>query len=1008
MFKKIFLTFILGIIGIFTILNINEINAAAEEPDTLIVHYFRYNGDYDDGWNLWLWPQGGNGAGYAFDSDGATVTTDSWGAIATIDMVANGMTGVSQIGLIVRLNDWAAKDVDKDRYITVPATVENGELHVYLVQGDERIGYSEDDPEGPDKSNKIISAYFSDVNTIVFNLTTSVSTDDIVLKINGTEVSPQSINIILNSGYMILDSTVDLENTYALTADFGDSTYEYLVTFDGIYDTDEFEASYYYDGDDLGAVVSENTTSFRIWAPVSSQVVLNIYDSGTPAYLIAKDSTATDTPSQQITMDKSFKGTWATTVEENLHGKYYTFTVTNGISSNEIIDPYAKSAGVNGVRGMVVDFSQTNPDGFEYGDRPDTIDNYTDAVIYELHVRDLTTHESWEVDTDLKESYRGKFMGLSVTGTTYEGVATGLDHIIDLGVTHVQLLPFFDYGNAVDESGSDNQFNWGYMPLNFNVLEGYYSTNPYDGEVRINEFKQVVTAFTDNNLSIIMDVVYNHTGQSADSNFNLIIPGYYHRMTDSGAFSNGSGCGNETASDRVMMQKFMVDSVVFWASEYNISGFRFDLMALHDTQTMNMITSALHEIDEDIMIYGEPWTGGGTELAGSLQANKTNLEDMPEIAVFNDEIRDSIKGPYNNSTMGGFVQGDYGDEDVNVNKVKFGIAGGVEVDGVDGSFTQYNSNGPSQLINYVSAHDNNTLYDKIKMTTSFSDRALIPSRQKQANAIVLLSQGIPFIHAGAEFMRSKPVDGGGYDDNSYQSPDSVNQLKWDELVEEDNYEVFQYYKQMIAFRRSHPAFRMATAEEVRFSLEFLDYEDESVIAYTLSSYANGDSFDKILVIHNTGSLANYELPEGDWYLVGNQNGISDEVIKYYEDGSKFVAYYNETLVFYQGEVNYDNLETTTVEDNETYTTRDNVALFFNDATTATLNGEEYLSGTVIKKVGEYSLVVTDAYDNTVTYTFNIEKASSPLTLIISITGSVIGVAALGVMGFLIYKKKKIV
>ncbi len=901
MLKKLLLVLTLGFFSIL-IMNVASVEAEEMATDTLVVHYFRYNGDYDDGWNMWLWPSGGNGASFYFDEVDDNVVTDGFGAVATIDMASNGLDGATSIGVILKLNEWERKDVDKDRFMTIAENSEAGEVHVYLVEGDERIGYSIDDPNGPDKSDKVISAYFMNVNTITFALTSTVDEADISLEINGTLATP-TVNVSNRTGTVTLTTAVDLGNTYKLIVDFNGTVNEYIVTFDGIYDTSEFEDSYYYDGDDLGAIVDGGQTLFRLWAPISSAVSVNIYDSGSPAYLSDKDSTATDTPTQTIIMEQSFNGTWRTTVDANLHGKYYTFSVTNGMATNEVVDPYAKSAGVNGLRGMVVEFSQTNPENFEYGVRPDNMTNYTDSVIYELHVRDLTTHSSWEVDAEY-EDYRGRFMGLTVGGTTYEGIATGLDHIIDLGVTHVQLLPFFDYGNAVDESGSDTQFNWGYMPLNFNVLEGYYATDPYDGSVRINEFKQVVNAFTENDLRIVMDVVYNHTGQSGDSNFNLILPGYYHRMNADGSFSNGSGTGNETASERIMMQKFMVDSTVFWASEYNISGFRFDLMALHDTETMNMITSALHEIDETIIVYGEPWTGGGSPLDSDIVAGKENLTEMPGVAAFNDEIRDGTKGSVFSASEGGFVQNNITDSILA--KLKSGIVGGTDYPGIDESLLSYEmawGNNPSQVINYASAHDNNTLYDKLKLSTSFNQRTFVPEMQKQANAIVLLAQGIPFIHAGAEFMRSKPLaNATGFDENSYQSPDSTNQLRWDQLVEEENQEVYNYYKDMIAFRLNHPAFRMATAAEVLANFEFIEYTDETILAYKISNYANGDSFDEILVIHNTGDFAKYELPTGIWNLVGNSSGISDEIIKTYEEGADFVALENETLVFYSGEV----------------------------------------------------------------------------------------------------------
>lgn len=913
MIKKVLLVMLLMFSSVF-FLNTNKAQAAAEAPNTLIIHYYRYLQDYEDGWNLWIWAGTQNGIQADFDENESGIIIDQYGATITIDLTDAYYTDVTQIGVIFRRsiieNDWDKKDVSIDRYIQIPVSSENGIVNVYFVEGDERIGYSADDPDGPDRTDKVRSAYFSTVSSIAFSLTSIVTTSDITLKVDGVETAA-TISLNGASGTISLSGTVDLTKTYTLEVDFNGNIKEYIITFDGIYDTPQFEAAYAYSGNDLGAIVNGNTTNFRVWAPISTKVVLNIYDSGSPARYLSKDSTATDTPVQSVDMSQDLKGTWVYSFDENMHGQYYTYSVTNGMFTYEVVDPYAKSTGVNGLRGMVVDFSQTNPDGYAYDTRPDTIENYTDSVIYEVHVRDLTSHSSWVVNQEY-ESYRGKFMGFTVRGTTYNGVTTGMDHIIELGVTHVQILPFFDYGNAVDESGSDDQFNWGYMPLNYNTLEGYYSTNPYDGAVRINEFKQLVMTLTENDLRLVMDVVYNHTGQSGDSNFNLILPGYYYRMNTDGSFSNGSGTGNETASERYMMQKFMVDSVSFWAEEYNISGFRFDLMALHDTETMNMIVDALHNIDPTILVYGEPWTGGTSPLSSGLTANKENLVDMPSVAAFNDEIRNGVKGSVFNASEGGFVQNHITDSILN--QVKYGIVGGTDFPGIDTSALSYAmawGNNPSQVINYVSAHDNNTLYDKLMLSTTFTQRQYIPAMQKQANAIVLLAEGIPFIHAGAEFLRSKPVNGGGYDSNSYQSPDSVNQLRWDLKAQETNMEVFEYYKDIIQLRLDHPAFRMTTAQEVLDHLEFLDVDNPTVIAYTLSSYANGDSYDKILVIHNTGDFASFPLPEGEWNLVANSSGYDGTVIKTYADGKNVVALENETLVLYQGVVVLPEPEPTT-------------------------------------------------------------------------------------------------
>jgi pullulanase len=874
----------------------------------MVIHYFRYAGDYSAGWNFWLWPEGGAGSSKAIDTDDLGIVTDSFGSVTTVDI--SGITA-TRMGIIVRLGEWVKKDIDKDRFINIPTTAENGVFHVYLVEGDERIGYSLNDPNGPDKSDKVTGAYFNAMRTIKFSLTSAVTADKVSLSINGIS---SSANVTMSGllGTMTIPSDVDLTKTYTISVLFPEGTKTYDVTFDGIYDSTEFETAFGYEGDDLGAVVTESTTNFRLWAPISSSVTLKIYNSGSPAYLLAKDSTATDTPSQSIAMTKSEKGTWVASVAQNLHGKYYTYVVTNGIKTNEVVDPYAKSVGVNGIRGMIVDFSQTNPEGFVYGKRPNTMTNYTDAIIYEIHVRDLTSHSSWVVDSQY-EKYRGKFMGFTIENTKYQGVSTGIDHIKELGVTHVQILPFFVYGNAIDESGAATQFNWGYMPLNFNALEGHYSTNPFDGAVRINEFKQLMVTMDKNNLRVVMDVVYNHTGQSGDSNFSLILPGYYYRMNSDGSFSNGSGTGNETASERFMMQKFMVDSVVFWANEYNISGFRFDLMALHDTETMNKIVAALHEIDNTILIFGEPWTGGGTPLSPAIAADKVNLVNMPGVAAFNDEIRDGVKGSVFNASAGGFVQGKT--DLPTLNKLKYGIVGGTQFPGIDSadlSYSRFWGNNPSQVINYVSAHDNNTLYDKLMMSTTYTQKQFIPDMIKQANAVVLLAQGIPFIHAGEEFMRSKPCATGysetcdaakKYDHNSYQSPDSVNQLRWNLKAEEKNLAVFNYYKDLIAFRKAHPALRMTTSAQVIAALDFIEFNDPTVVGYTLSDYANGDSYDTILIIHNTGDFASVKLPEGeDWNLIGNRNGISNTIIKTYLGGGNIPLLENETVILYRGVV----------------------------------------------------------------------------------------------------------
>jgi len=703
----------------------------------------------------------------------------------------------------------------------------------------------------------------------------------------------------------------DLGKSYTLEIDFEDAGYDpkvYSVGFGGLYSSDDFNSIYAYDGD-LGAIYSKGSTTFKLWAPISESVSLNLYTFGHRANQLDYDSVpGTNTPYETHALTYSSKGVWEVTVTGDLHGVYYTFDVTNGTVTNEVSDPYAFGAGVNGLRSMVVDFDRLNPEGWDDLVIPDTIESYNDSIIYEVHVRDYTTHSTWN-GTD---AYRGKFLGLAERGTTYNGITTGLDHIIELGVTHVQLLPVFDFGAAVDEtrlldpsySGvKDTVFNWGYMPENFNVVEGSYSTNPYDGSVRINEYKQLIQAFNENDIRVVMDVVYNHTGRSADSNFDLIVPGYYYRMTDSGSFSNGSGTGNETASENYMMGKFMVDSVVFWATEYNITGFRFDLMKLHDVDTMNNIVAALHEIDETILVYGEPWTGGTSQLAEELSAYNATLDEMPGVAVFNDDTRDGIKGSVWEDTDTGFIQGNSNMDE----RIKLGIAGAV---------WQVNLNlaalpkgawapNPNQTINYVTAHDNNTLFDKVMLSTEDLTWEQQQDMQKQANAIILTSQGIPFLHGGVEMMRSKPctIIGGNaqgecdstlsFDHNSYRSPDATNQIDWS--VKANNMDVFNYYKGLIELRKSIDVFSYDSKEEINNKMYFFP-DDRGVVSFLI--YDEDSPWEYTYVIHNSATVQrNMDLQGMEWNLVVNKDIAGTDTIEVLS-GTTVTVLPNETLVMY--------------------------------------------------------------------------------------------------------------
>jgi len=876
---------------------------------SVYIHYYRFAEDYTD-WNAWVWqsePTSLEGASYAMTQDDTATTFNYGGVLAKVNLTGD-MENATQLGIIIRKGNWVQKDIDIDRFIDIPAETADGIYHVYFVEGDMSIGESIDDVDGPSRSPKFKSAYFRDMDTFVFTATETLDDSDIRVYADDVLISVDTIVIDGMNGTVLLSDEVDFSKKYVIEADFSDdSINEYTITFDGIYDSEAFNNAFGYEGDDLGAIVNGNQTTFRLWAPVSESVTLNLYNTGT-----ALSNGGTDTPISTHVMAPSEKGTFYLSLPSNLHGTYYTFTVKNGANTYEVIDPYAKSSGVNGKRGLIVDFDQVNPEGFEYDNRADNMVNATDAIIYELHVRDLTSHSSWTGS----EANRARYLGLVEEGTSYQGVTTGFDHILELGVTHVQLLPFFDYG-VVDETKLDdedyNAFNWGYMPLNFNVLEGSFSSNPYDGLVRVAEMKEVVSKFTEADIRVNMDVVYNHTGLTADSNFNLIIPGYYHRKNTNGTFSNGSGTGNETASERFMMRKFMVESLVFWATEYNISGFRFDLMALHDIETMNEIMTALQAVDETIMVYGEPWMGGTSPLPLEDQAGKNNLYLLDGIGAFNDDLRDGVKGSVFAKTEGGFIQGTFSDK--LVTRTKYGIVGGIDYEGINPALLSAQKvwhTSPLKTINYVTAHDNNTLYDKLYLTLEETDRLdIIPQLMKQANAIVLTSQGISFLHAGDEFMRSKPlVDGTGFDHNSYQSPDAVNQLRWDLKAGDIEMNVFEYYKGLIAFRKAHPSLRMTEASDIVSNLDFLYESTDGVISYIITNDASNDAYEEMLIIHNANNKSTkIKLPtEGGWRLVVDGDTAGTEIIDTFKGGETISVTAHSSYILYRDltieDVNY--------------------------------------------------------------------------------------------------------
>lgn len=601
-----------------------------------------------------------------------------------------------------------------------------------------------------------------------------------------------------------------------------------------------------YTGNDLGAVYSPKMTRFKVWAPEAESVKLNLYKQGEGDNLI-----------EQHIMKKSANGTYVFEKQGDCNGIYYTYTVVNHGEEQEAVDPYTKAAGVNGQRGMVINLAKTNPQGFEL-DGYRNPEHITDAIIYEGSVRDFTIDESSGV------FHNGKFLGLTEANTTnHFGEATALDYISGLGVTHVQILPAFDF-ETVDEKNQKAQYNWGYDPDNYNVPEGSYAVNPYDGAVRVQEMKQMVLALHSRGIGVIMDVVFNHTYRRDDSNLQKIVPGYYYRSNETG-YTNGSGCGNEVASDRPMVQKLIVDSLIYWAKEYHIDGFRFDLMGVLDIDTMNVIAERLKEIRPDIYLYGEGWNGGPSSLAEEKRAFKASAKKMPGIGMFNDDIRDTIKGSVFYDEHLGFVNGGTHLE----NALRYGITGAVAHPQVD--YDAYGSKPwakePGQSINYVSCHDNYTLWDKLSVSCPEASEEKKKAMNRLCAAIVFTSQGVPFIQAGEEFLRSKPLpEKKGFAENSYNMPDAVNSIKWDNIHEYPD--MIAYYKGLMALRKAHPVFRMQNEAEMTQNLCFLSDTPENVVAYLLKGKGADDTPENILVIFNgNDEEILYNLPEGKWKIL---------------------------------------------------------------------------------------------------------------------------------------------
>ena len=606
-----------------------------------------------------------------------------------------------------------------------------------------------------------------------------------------------------------------------------------------------------YDGHDLGVTVRGETTDFVLWSPEAQEVRLYIYDTD-----------RNSRPVETVTMRRAENGAWKASLPGALYGKFYTFSVKHdGKWLDETPGIWAKAVGTNGKRAAIVDMKRTDPAGWA-DDHGPKVDNFTDVVLYEMHHRDMSMHPSSGI------VHKGKFLALTENGTvTPEGLATGIDHLKELGVTHVHILPSYDY-NSVDEANLPaNQYNWGYDPQNYNAPEGSYSTDPANPETRIREMKQMIKALHDAGIGVVMDVVYNHTAENDGSNFSLTAPGYFYRHRPDGSYSDASGCGNETASDHPMMGDFIVNSVKYWADEYHIDGFRFDLMAIHDTETMNRVARELKEINPSAFVYGEGWTAGDSPLPAERRALKENVSKMQNVAVFSDDIRDAVKGHYSRADDRGFATGKPGNEET----VKIGIVAATahpQVDYSKGNNSKFAyATSPEMIVNYVSCHDDLTLTDKLAASMPGSTEAQRQRAARLAQTIVFTSQGTPFMFAGEEIFRDKK---GVH--NSYKSPDSINAIDWS--LKSANAGQYEYYRQLIALRKAHPAFRMTSAEDIARHLVFDKVEGDNLISYSLRDNANGDSWKEIkLVFNGSTEPREVKIPKGNWMIVARDGKI---------------------------------------------------------------------------------------------------------------------------------------
>ena len=812
--------------------------------------------------DIWVWWDGEDGKG-------RLTKPCEYGRMVTLNVPED----ITEVGFIVRKNctdpggdswGYADKDCGPDDLF---ATIEGEETFIYLKGGrnDANQYHSYDGGKTLEYIQKFNLAGMFDTNTVEYYVTPEIKitrNNQVKVMQDGKEIPVTKVSTLnkkaSNYGKITIDGTLDVTKEYTLYIEgYGSST----IVPTKIFDTPEFAEQYHYDGDDLGSTINgDGTVTFKVWAPTASKVVLNLYENGQGG----RDDAVYSENDKHLEMVRGDKGVWSYTAEAG-HGTFYTYSVTTVLGTQEAVDPYAKAAGVNGDRGMVVDLSLTNPDGWEADRSFDTgIDSYSDAIVWEIHIRDFSNKIDFGSE-EANEKYQGKYLAFTQQGLVNEyGVPVGIDYLKALGVNFVHLLPSYDYA-TVKEHDPDSGFNWGYDPKNYNVPEGSYSTDPYNGAVRIEEYKQMVMALHEAGIGVIMDVVYNHTFDK-NACFNRIVPNYYYRYKQNGANSSGSGCGNDTASERFMYSKFMVESITYWMEEYNLDGFRFDLMGLHDMDTMQKVESAVHTIDPKAILYGEGWEMLQNPYGSVTSANAANIKNIVTtngaigtIAVFNDTTRVGLKGEADKPDVNGYINGSA--NNLARNKVLFGINGGTGASA--GSWWSVKN---AMVVNYLSAHDNSTLWDKLTFSNKNASLEQRLAMNRLGATILYVSKGIVFYQAGEEFLRSKPNPkgtNGGYDHNSYKSSDEVNNLKWEVLKPGSNeYAMFQYYAGLSAIRTKFDIFTGHMTNS-KATFKATAHTDNMGLNIAIT---DGNGGKALVIVNPTNSPINFGL-DGEYHLV---------------------------------------------------------------------------------------------------------------------------------------------